>query len=65
MIPISLLEKFGSQRFITSIDVSQMTKYSSKPNNLRNVNSIRRDTRNVAIQKWEISNVKIKVIAFA
>ena len=65
MIPISLLEKFGSQSFVTSIEVSQMTRYSSKTNMLRNVNTIRRGRRNIAIQKWEINNVKIKIIAFA
>ena len=30
MIPIPLLEKFGSQSFVASIEVSQMTRYSSK-----------------------------------
>ena len=35
MIPISLLEKFGSQSFVTSIGVRQNTTYSSKPNKLK------------------------------
>ena len=38
MIPIALLEKFGSYTFITGIEISHMTRHSSKPNKLRNVN---------------------------
>ena len=64
MIPTPLLEKFGSQSFVMSIEVSQMTRYSSKPNKLRTVNTVRRDRRSIANQKREIKNVKIKIIAF-
>ena len=39
MIPVSLLEKFGSQSFVTSTEISQMTRYSYKPYRLRNVNT--------------------------
>ena len=42
MIPIPLFEKFGSQSFVTSIKVRQITRYSSKPNNLKTVNTIKR-----------------------
>ena len=41
---------------------TQTTRYSSKPNKLRNVNIIRKDTRNVVIPKREINNIKIKII---
>ena len=41
MIPIALLEKFGSLTFITGIEISHMNRHSSKPNKLRNVNPIR------------------------
>ena len=41
-----------------------MIRYSSKQNELRNLNTTRRDTRNVSIQKREVNNVKIKIIAF-
>ena len=37
MIPIALLEKFGRQRFISSVEVCNMIADSSKPNKLRNV----------------------------
>ena len=63
MIQIPLL-KFGSQSFVTSIEYSQMASHSYKPNKLRNVNTNRGDTRNGAIKKREINNVKIKIIAF-
>ena len=66
MILISLLQKFGSQSFVTSTEVSQMK--------LRHVNTIRRDLRNVPIQKQGsggggcrgvgTTNVKTKIIAF-
>ena len=59
MISISLLEKSDIQSFVTSIEVSQMTNYSCKPNKLRNINTIRRGRRVVAIK-----NVNIKIIAF-
>ena len=36
-VPIALLEKFGSETFITGIEISHMTGHSSKPNKLRNV----------------------------
>ena len=62
MNSIPLLEKFGSQSFVKSIEISLMTRYSCKPNKLRNVNTIRKGTRNVAIQKQEINNAKIKII---
>ena len=56
MIPIALLEKFG-------IEISHMTRHSSNPNKLRNVNPARGRTGNVTIQKWKIYYIKIKVIA--
>ena len=37
MIPIALLEKFGSYTFITGIEISHMTRNFSKPNKLRNI----------------------------
>ena len=65
MIPRHLLEKFGSQSFVTSIEVRQMIRHSCKPNKVWNVNIIRGGTRNVGIQNWEIYNIKQKkIIAF-
>ena len=46
-----LLEKVDSQSFVMSIEFSQMTRHSCKPKKIENVNTIRRDTKNVAIQK--------------
>ena len=40
-----------------------MTRHSSKPNKLRNINPVRGRTGNVTIQKWKIYYIKIKVIA--
>ena len=39
-----------------------MTKHSSNPNKLRNVNPVRYRTGNVTIQNWKIYYIKIKVI---
>ena len=64
LIPILLLVKFGCQSFVTKIEVSQMSRHSVKPNKLRNVNTLRRGTRNVAIPKRELKKVKIKIIVF-
>ena len=58
MIPIALLEKFGT--FITGIEISHLTRHSSKPNKLRNINPIRGRTGNVTIQKWKIYKKKKK-----
>ena len=41
MIPIALLEKFDSLTFNTGIEIGHMTRHSSKPNKLRNVNPVR------------------------
>ena len=46
MIPIALLEKLGSLTFITGIEISHMTRHSSKPNKLRNINPVRGRTGN-------------------
>ena len=44
------------------IEIIYMTRHSSKPNKLRNVNPVRGRTGNVTIQKWKIYYVKIKAI---
>ena len=53
MIPIAQLEEFGSATFITGIEINYMTRHSSKPNKLRNLNPVRGRTGNVTIQKME------------
>ena len=58
MIPIPLLKKFGSQSFDTSTEISQMTRHTCKPNNLKNVNIISRGMKNVGLSKREINIVK-------
>ena len=63
MIPIPLGKSMAIS-VVTGIEINQMTRHSCKPNELRNVNTIRMVTRIVVIQKWEIDNVKIKIIAF-
>ena len=73
MIPISLFEKFSLAVKVLSIEVNLMTRHSCKANKLRNVNTIRRGTRNVAIQKnkqkknkkkREFNNVRINIIVY-
>ena len=64
MIPLPLLGKFDSQTFVSSIEISQMIRHCSKTNKFRNVNTIRKGTRNVAIQNEEINTVKNKLITF-
>ena len=51
MIPIALMEKFTSQNFVTCIEVSHMTRHSSKSNTLRNLNTVRGRTGKVPVQK--------------
>ena len=49
MIPIALFKKFLSQQFIASVEVSNIARYSSKTNELRDIDSIVRRTRNITI----------------
>ena len=51
LLSITLLEKFSSGNFITCIEVSHMTRQSSKTKKLRNVNTARGRTGNVPIKK--------------
>ena len=56
MIPIALLEKFGRETFISSVEVCNMIADSSKPNKLRNVYTIRKlldDTKNLFLVMTE------------
>ena len=39
MIPIPLLYMFGGKTFITSVEISKMTRHFSKANTLRDVNA--------------------------
>ena len=39
IIPIALFKKFLSQQFITSVEVSNIARCSSKPNELRDIDS--------------------------
>ena len=57
MIPITLLEKFGSQSFVTSTEICKVTRHSCSK--LKNVNTIRRTSR--FKNKREMYNVKIKI----
>ena len=56
MIPIALLEKFGSKTFITGIEISVMTRHSSKPNKLRNINLSINDDRNEISSNVELDD---------
>ena len=64
MIPIALLKKFGSYKFVTIIKVSNMQRCSGKANKLRYIYTIRGTSKDIAIKEWKISNIKIKIIPF-
>ena len=64
MIPIALLKKFGSQEFVTIIDVRNMRRCSGKANKLRFIYTIRGTLRDIAIKEWKINNIKIKIMPF-
>ena len=49
MIPIALFKKFLSAHFIASVEVSNIARYSSKTNELRDIDSIGCRTRNITI----------------
>ena len=49
MIPIALFEKFLSQQFIASVEVSNITRCSSKRNELRDIDSIGCRAGNITI----------------
>ena len=46
------------------MEIQNASTTSSKSNQLRNVNTVRWETRNVTPQPWEINNRKSEVIAF-
>ena len=58
MIPVALLKKFGSLTFITGIEISHMTRHSSKPNKLRNVKSKKISNDQELIQSDPISRLQ-------
>ena len=64
MIPIALFKKFLSLQFITSVEVSNIARCSSKTNELRDIDSIGCRARKTTIKKWKIDNFKIKVLTF-
>ena len=46
------------------MEIQNASTTPSKSNQLRNVNTVRRESGNVATQPWEINNWKSEVIAF-
>ena len=46
------------------MEIQNASTTSSKSNQLRNVNTVRWESWNVATQPWEINNRKSEVIAF-
>ena len=64
MIPIALFKKFLSEQFIASVEVSNIARFSSKTNELRNIDSVGCRARKITIQKWGYGNFKIKVVTF-
>ena len=49
MIPIALLKKFLRLQFIVSVEVSNMARYSSKTNELRDIDSIGCRAKNITV----------------
>ena len=64
MMTVLLLKKFSSCKFISIVNVTNMTRCSSKTKYLRNIYTIECSTRDNASQKWKIYNIKIKVVPF-
>ena len=64
MIPIALFKKFLSEQFISSVEVSNIARFSSKKNELKDMDSIGCRVRNITIQKWKIDNFKINIVSF-
>ena len=62
IIPIALLKKFGSEEFVTIIEVSNMRICSGKAKKLRYIYTIRGTLRKIAIKERESNNIKIKII---
>ena len=46
------------------MEIQNASTTSSKSNQLRNVNTVRRESWNITTQPWEINNRKSEVIAF-
>ena len=46
------------------MEIQNASTTPSKSNKLRNVNTVRRESRNVTTQPWEINDRKSEVIAF-
>ena len=64
MIPIALFKKFLSEQFISSVEVSNIARFSSKTNELKDMDSIGCRVRSITIQKWKIDNFKINIVSF-
>ena len=62
MILIASFKKFLSYQFIASVEISNMARWSSKSDELRNINSIGCRARYITIYhlKWEIDNFESK-----
>ena len=46
------------------MEIQNASTTPSKSNQLRNVNTVRRESGNVTAQPWEVNNRKSEVIAF-
>ena len=55
MMPIALFKKFLSQQFIASVEVGNMARYSSKTNELKDIDSIGCRARNIAIKNGKLT----------
>ena len=62
MIPISLLKKFGSLKFVKINEVSNKRRCSVKANKLRYIYTISGTSRDIAIKERKINNIKFKII---
>ena len=63
-ISITLCQRFCSNFEIFRMEIQNASTTPSKSNQLRNVNTVRWESRDVTTQPWEINDRKSKVIAF-
>ena len=63
-ITIALPKKFGSKGFITVVKVIKIWRNSGESFKLRYVYPLWGTPEDMAIQKWEIDYIKIKIVPF-
>ena len=64
MITIALFKALGNYGFVTTVEISNVGRCSSKSNKLRYMHSIRGTPRDIAVEERKIDHFKIEIVAF-